>query len=340
MGFDFAHPLALLLLPLAALPLLRRRRDALLFPSFAFLPPDRLGRAIGLLWRVLAALAMAAIVVGLGGPGRSGPSELRTGRGAEVLILMDRSSSMDATVHLNAPERAGGGFSVRESKAEIVRRLLHDFIERRRDDRLAFMAFGTSPLAAMPFTEDNDVVQAALAATAIGRGLPNTEMGLALLAGIREFEGRPYSGSRIMLVVSDGGAQLDEPTRTRIREGLSAQRIGLYWIYIRSGPNAPDLNAGGDAAASAYESEGERALHDFFRSLPTPYRLYQTDDANAMQAAVTEIERQQNFPLTSLERLPRVDFSTACFLAALVCALGLLALRVMQLHAWPREAQA
>jgi mxaC protein len=158
-------------------------------------------------------------------------------------------------------------------------------------------------------------------------------MGKALLAAIDEFEGRPYSGSRIIIVASDGGAQLDEMTRQRIRAGLSIHKIGLYWIYIRSNPNSPDLTREG---SGTLDSEEELALHTFFRSLPTPYRLYQTDDAEAMAAAMAEIDRQQNFPLLYYERVPRRDDSSAFFLAGLLCCAGLLACRALQLPSWSR----
>ncbi|HYL17355.1 MAG TPA: VWA domain-containing protein, partial [Burkholderiales bacterium] len=48
-GFDFARPWVLVLLPLALLPLLRRRRDTLAFSYVAWLPVDRAGRALGFL---------------------------------------------------------------------------------------------------------------------------------------------------------------------------------------------------------------------------------------------------------------------------------------------------
>lgn len=340
MPFDFAQPWLLLLLPVALLPLLRRRSDTLVFSWLAWLPEDRIGRIVGFLWRAFAVAAMASIVIGLAGPGQAGTEVLRTGRGAEVMILMDRSSSMDAVVHLNAPAVAGG-FSVTESKAEIVRKLLADFVARRPDDRFAFMAFSTSPMPAVPFTQNGDVIQSALAATAIGRGLPDTHMGSALLAAIREFEGRAYSGSRIALVVSDGGAQLDEATRQRIQAGLAREKIALYWIYIRSGPNSPSLT-GDDAGDSPgiYESGEEMALHTFFLSLPTPYRLYQTDDSAAMAAAMAEIDRQQNFPLSFHERVPRVDWSAGFYVAALLACAGLLACRAVQLQGWRDDARS
>ncbi len=224
-----------------------------------------------------------------------------------------------------------GRFSTRDSKNKIVRELLSDFVGKRPHDRFALMTFGSRTLRIVPFTERGDMVQAGLAATGIGRGLPDTFMGRALLAAIGEFEGRPYSGSRVILVVSDGGAQLDEATRERIRAGLARERIALYWVYIRSGPNSPDLLA---ETRTVYASPDEQALHDFFRTLPTPYRLYQTDDAGAMAAAMAEIDRQQNLPLSFFERVPRRDFSEAFYLAAACCCAGLVAWRAVQLRSW------
>ena len=57
-SFDFAQPWALLLLPLALLPLLRRHRDTLLFSYLAWLPVDRAGRLLGFLWRAFAVLTI------------------------------------------------------------------------------------------------------------------------------------------------------------------------------------------------------------------------------------------------------------------------------------------
>jgi mxaC protein len=331
MGFDLLQPLWLLLLPLAALPLLRRRRDTLRFAAVGWLPPDPWGRAAGFAWRAFACGAMAATVVGLAGPGKSGTLVLRTGKGAEVLILMDRSASMDANL-LPKDVKAGGQFNTdMPTKSQAVRELLSDFVARRPDDRFALMTFSTSTMLVAPFTQEHATVQAGLKATGIGRGLPDTLMGRALLAAIEQFEGREYSGSRIVIVVSDGGAQLDDAQRQRIASGLERHRIGLHWIYIRSGPNSPDLTK---TDSGTLDSEEEAALHTFFKTLATPYHLHQTDDPEAMASAVAEIDRQQNFPLTYYQQVPRLDYSAACFLVALLCCLGLLASRALQLQSW------
>jgi mxaC protein len=329
MRFDLAQPWMLALLPLALLPLLRRRSDTLDFSSLAWLPADRVGRAVGFLWRAFAVGAMACTVVGLASPGQSGAQVERTGRGAEILILMDRSSSMDAVIHTNGLQTAGR--MSREPKAKVVRDLLSEFVAKRPDNRFAFMTFSTVPVAVVPFTQKTDTVQAALDASAIGRGLPETRMGAALLAAIEEFEHRSYAGSRVVLVVSDGGARLDEPTRQRIHAGLAREKVGLYWIYVRSGPNSPNLVT---EVKSDYGLGEELALHEFFKTLATPYRLYQVDDSNAMAAAMAEIDRQQNFPLTLFERVPRRDHAALFYIAAMLCCIGLLACRALQLQAW------
>jgi mxaC protein len=325
MAFDFEYPWLLVLLPLAALPWLPRRGDTLAFSWLAWLPDDRVGQWIGVIGRGSAALTMAAIVLGLAGPGRSHREVLRTGSGAQILILMDRSASMDETMNSKGVESPGG-----ESKNKVARASLTEFIAQRPNDRLAFMMFGTSPVLAMPFTYDHRVIDAAIAATAVGRGMPDTELDRGLLAAIGAFDGAVSSGRRAIVLVSDGGAKLEAPVRRLIQGGLLRHQIVLYFIYLRSGVYSPDLNA----ALPASESSAEAELHRYFLSLKTPYRLFQAGNAQAMKDAMAEINRQQNALTSFVERLPRQDFSPYCFAVALAgCAL-LLALRLFQVRAW------
>jgi mxaC protein len=71
--------------------------------------------------------------------------------------------------------------------------------------------------------------------------------------------------------------------------------------------------------------------------LATPYRLYQTDDSKMMATAIAEIDRQQNFPLSYYRRVPRIDYCGRFYLAALLCCVGLLACRAVQLQAWSTQ---
>lgn len=333
-GIDFAQPLVLLALPLALLPLLRARRDTLTFSHLAWLPRDRIGQIAGFLWRALAVLAIASTVLALAGPGRPETQVMRTGYGAEVLLLMDRSRSMDDRMlpsdwrtidPLNIAYQARSRGPI---KAQVARDLLAQFVRQRPNDRFAVMFFSTNPLNVVPFTGHGEVVLAGIEAGGVGRGLGDTDVGNALTAAIGEFERRPYSGSRIILLVSDGGAQLDDPTRRRISAGLLRNRITLYWIYIRSF-NSPTLDAaGGDEAVP------EIALHMFFQALATPYQAYQAEIPEDLAKAVADVGRQQNLPLDFVERIPRQDYSRHFVALAALACLVLLGYRSMLLRSW------
>jgi mxaC protein len=322
-SIDFAHPWALVLLPLALLPLLRRPRDALGFSHVAWLPADRAGRAAGFAWRACAVLTMLATIVGLAGPGRSNLQVLRTGTGAEILILMDRSSSMDDTMgHLPIDSRG-------MSKNEVARRSLTRFVDERPNDRLAFMMFGISPVPVVRFTADHRIIQDAIAGTGIGRGMPDTQLDRGLRAAIGQFDGRRYEARRAIVLVSDGGARLDPQARRDIEDGLARNQIDLYFIYLRSGTYSPDLRA-----VAPNDTSEEAELQRFFVTLNSPYHLYQAGDAEAMAAAMADINRRQKSQVLFVERLPRQDRSAWCYAAALAFCVLLLGMHAIQVRSW------
>jgi mxaC protein len=333
-NFDLTHPWLLLLLPLALLPLLRSRRDSLGFSSLAWLPRDRLGQLAGWLWRVCASIALASAIIALAGPGRSQMQVERTGHGAEILVLLDRSRSMDEKMLPSDwrsidPLSRLAHLSRGPQKSAVARELLSKFVEQRPDDRFSLMFFSTRPMNVVPFTQHDEVVQAGIAAGAAGRGLSNTDVGRALLAAIETFEHREYSGSRIVLLVSDGGTFLTDRMRLLIRNGLLRNRISLYWIHLKS-YNSPAL----DSHEPSADSAPEVALHRFFLTLRTPYRLYEAEVREDLAKAVADVGRQQNLPLDYIEQFPRADYSrNFVVVAALACALLLMG-RALLLRSW------
>ncbi len=333
-NFDFSHPWALLLTPLLVLPLLRGRRDTLAFSYVSWLPRDRVGQIAGWAWRILASIAILSTAIALAGLGTPQTQVARVGRGAEILVLMDRSRSMDDHMLPSDWRKYDRSLllyhlSRGQPKAKVARDLIAKFVAQRADDRFGLMFFSTKPLSVVSFTQHDEIVQAGITAAGIGRGLANTEVGRALLAATAEFDHRAYSGSRIILLVSDGGAHLDEPTRQRILAGLARNRIALYWIYLRS-YNSPTLDDTDTDRAGAPEI----ALHRFFQTLHTPYRAYQAEVPEDLAKAVADVGRQQNFPLDFLEDVPRQDFSRHCIITAAICCLLLLLGRSLTIRSW------
>ena len=326
---EFYKPGLLLLLPLALLPLILHKRDAVPFPWINWLPVDSTGMWLNRLWKSLASLTVAVLIVAMAGPKSSGSVVERIGRGAEISILLDRSASMDGEVK-RPILRDYQTIQVQQTKNDLAREALSWLLQQRPENRYALTLFNVVPLRIAEFTDDTGFLQAGLDATAIGRGPKETNMGIALLAAIGAFEQRPYTGSRALLLVSDGGAKLDDKTRKLIQIKLQQHQVSLYFIYVQSGINAPDFQLVGTDVSSYSE---EVALHVFFESLGTKYQVFQADDMLSMNEAISAIDEQENLPLTYFENTPGIDYSRLLFIVALLSCSALALIAVMRLEA-------
>ncbi len=327
---DFLTPLCLLLLPLAVLPWFRQHSDSVDFSFNPLLPDDPQARGLDILWRTLASIAIALLVLGLAQPGLSSQQLERIGRGAEISILLDRSASMDANIRRKLPE-AWEAARPSQTKSEVVRAALLDLLAKRPDNRYALTLFNVVASRVSPFTDDVELVRAGLQATAIGRGPSETNMGLAMLTAIESFQGRSYTGSRAILLVSDGGARLDSEIQEKIRKGLNELRISLYFIYIQSSPNSPDLERLGLQSDSTVE---EVELHVFFSGLGVEYQVFQANDPESMANAIAQIDARQNLPLSYRETIPRIDYQRHCFVAALLACLLVTLIGATRMEHW------
>jgi mxaC protein len=346
MSFD--QPWLLWLLPLAALPWLAQPGDAIRNAWVQLAPRDRASDAIGITLRLAASLALVALVIGIADPYRPEYAVERIGRGAEIVLVLDRSRSMDqgfagasrsaAAPRGNGPEAlefyaSQSPARLRDSKGKVARQLLGDFAARRPDDRFAMIAFSALPIRMLAFTQKREAIQAAIAAGNIGRGLSETNIGLALIAALGAFEERPYTGSRIVMLVSDGGDRLDPEARERIAHLVRKHRVALYWLYLRSA-NGPGLAPQAGEASPVADTVPEHLLHAYFESLSTPYRAYEAGDTQALKSAIDAVDKFENLPITYLDTLPRRDLSTPCFALAFGCVVLLLAASAVELRRW------
>lgn len=311
-------PLVLLLLPLAVLPLVATafRRQGI--PSVAALPADRLSTVLAATLRGLGVVALAALILGLAGLHRRAQEVRREGTGAHLMLLLDRSSSMDNSFADRAPSGA------QEAKSVVAKRLLSDFIARRPRDRIGVAAFSTSPMPVLPLTDHHDAVAAAIAA--IDRpGLAFTDVGRGLALALGAFADEPDETSRAVLLVSDGAALIDRRVQDSLRDAISRTPVHLYWLFLRSrgAKGIFDVPPPGEDTPQA---NPERHLHLFFQSLGVPYRPFEATSPEAVKDAIAEIDRQETRPITYLERVPRRDFARPAFaMAALAVALLTLA---------------
>jgi mxaC protein len=318
-------PWALILLPLTLIPWFRRGQDAIPYSSLDMVPEDPLSDWIDRGLRAMASTALLMLILGMTGPYEREQSVDRIGTGAHIVLLLDRSSSMNE----NFTGRYLGA-KASESKSAMARKLISEFVERRVHDLFAMVAFAAAPIYVLPLTDDRAAVQAAIAAAGgRGHGVTNIAPGLAMALDF--FNQRPKEGSRIILLVSDGAARIDEQTRDRLRQNFEETGTTLYWIYLRNPTSAPLTQKPSNPNES---TTPEYFLNAYFESLDVPYKAFEAENPDAMEKAIKEVERLENLPLPYQEFLPRKDLSNVFFISALVLMLGLTAARLLEVRQW------
>ena len=324
----FAWPAALFALPLALLPLVIRWLRTSAVPRLDLRAVE--GRAIGPLLVALALLTPAALILGLAQPYLRGGSVAYRGIGTNLVLLIDRSSSMDDTFAGRSPQ--GGD----ESKASAARRILLDFIARRPDDRIGIAAFSTAPMLVLPMTESRTAIAAAVAALA-EPGLSQTDVGRGLTLAMEMADEASASDSRAVVLVSDGAAVIAPEVQTALRNLAARRQVNIYWLYLRTKGAKGIFEVPEPGQADTPHLRPERHLHIFLQSLGLPYHAFEADSPGAVEDAVTEIGRMESRPILTRRPVPRRDLAWACYLLAFLCCAALAAARWLERRYAPRR---
>jgi mxaC protein len=214
-----------------------------------------------------------------------------------------------------------------EAKINAARRVLLAFMQRRPGDTFGMTTFNASPIGASPLSDDRELVQASLA-SAEARSEGYTAPASALALALDYFRDRAMTASRVVLLVSDGGATIKEDSRAKLKALFAERHASLVWIYTR-GEDEPSIRAPRHGADTESLS-----LHEFFGSMGTPYEMLEVTSPEGLEHAVAEIGRMTNLPTRYEERLPRRDLAAPLFMLALGGLVLLIAARAMEVRQW------
>lgn len=199
-GFRFAHPWAVLLVPLAAALILWAgvRRAPARRPALLHSRASELGRRPrGLVARLrdlpvaLRLLVVALVGVALARPQSSERDDAIALEGIDIVLTLDLSGSMEET-------------DLVPNRLEAAKAVIRDFVKRRPSDRVGLVVFGRDAYTYVPLTLDHGTLLRMLAelqlgiidgkGTAIGNGL-----GVAL-SRLRRSDAR----SKVVILLTDG----------------------------------------------------------------------------------------------------------------------------------------
>jgi mxaC protein len=322
----FSQPWMLWLLPLALLPLVFQRTHSKNYSWLEMLPSDPLSNILGLILKVLAVCILTSIVIGLSAPHSHQEEIERIGVGAQIALVLDRSASMDD------PFSGGANSTAGETKSAAASRLITQFVTSRKNDMIGMITFSNSAMYVLPLTENKDAVVAAVRATA-GNALFQTNIGSGLTSGAGLFDKVPDSGSRAVILLSDGAGRIDANTQEKIKEWFDRYQIGLYWIVLRQ-PGGLSIFDKDYKPQEDQPLPAQIELHEFFKTLKTPFFAYEAEDPKSLQLAIDDINRKEKKPIKYLEKIPGKDFSNYFFIAAAFMIALLLGVKYLEVHTW------
>jgi mxaC protein len=323
-GLGVDHFWLLLLLPLALAPFSRSIMRASRISSLHAAPADHLSRIAETSLTLFGAVAIGASLLGAARPYLSGADVERLVEGAQIVMLVDRSGSMNETF---AGKNPSGG---EESKATAAKRILERFVESRRRDLVGVAAFSTSPMMVVPLTDHRAAIRAAI--DAIDRpGLDYTNIARGLAMALSMFRASGIERSRAILLISDGAGVIDPRIQDDLRAEFKKTSVNLYWLFLRT-EGSRGIYDPSDRDAESPQAAPERHLDLYFKSLGVPYRAFEAEGPEATEEALRQIDRLERRPLRYLEKLPRRDLGAAFFTTALGAVALLLLAKLYEVH--------
>lgn len=281
-ALQWAQPLALLLLPLAVLPLLaaRRARQSETVPAPQLLHPDLHGllqapppRRKPRLAPVLRALALLALVLALAQPQREGAWIAAAPEGRDIVVLLDTSLTMSLHDLTWAGKPA--------SRLAVAQRVFADFARARQGDRFALVAFGSHAATLLPPTFDARAAGQMAGLLAVGQLGPDTALGDAIALGLRQVR-LQLDLKPILILYTDGGASNTGSISPADAVAL-ARHMGVR-IYTVEVGTASDPGRSYTVPAYAGPQPDLRLIAE-----ATGGRFYFAASAGAQQAAVRDI---------------------------------------------------
>lgn len=221
MNFSFGLPWFLLLLLLIPC-FIWCKRDA---KHFYFSKIAWVSRQVPLLsvtlWLKIAIFSL--MVFALAGPYLYDPSSSNTKRGRDLALVLDASGSM-----------AQSGFHGKdrfESRYSVSIDLAKDFVQKRLDDNIAVVVFGTFAYTASPLTYDLEGVSFLLDMSDVGVAGESTAIGDALMQALHTLS-YGSAENRVIVLLTDGHHNAGTSSPKEAVDMAKKQGVKVYTIGI------------------------------------------------------------------------------------------------------------
>jgi mxaC protein len=318
------QPWFLILLPLALVPFWLKSHQGQHYSWLEIAPQDQFSNIVNTLVKVIISLLLLSIVLALASPHGADKKVQKLGKGAQTVLVIDRNISMDKPF---AGESTSGVAA--EIKSAAARRLITQFIKSRPDDMMGVVSFTNSALYSTKITTNRDAILAGINAST-GSALNQTNIGAGVTEGIAMFDKIQSSGSRAIILLSDGAGKLSPRVKQKIAEQLTEKKLNLYWIVLHE-PDEVSI------FTKQKFREGEVPgidLDKYFSGLKIKYKAFEAEDPTTLQAALQYIDSKEKNAIQYTIAVPGHDYSRDLIVLAFVLSLFVLVIKNLRVHSW------
>lgn len=319
------QPWALVLLPLASLPFLFKSHQGQMYSWLEIMPADRISDIANVVVKVISAIILASIILALAAPQGANKKVQKVGKGAQTVLVIDRSVSMD---HPFAGDSTSGRAA--EIKSAAAQRLITQFIDSRPDDMMGVVGFTNSALYGMKITTNRDAIHSAINA-ATGSAINQTNIGAGVTEAVTLFDNIQNSGSRAVILLSDGAGKLSPRVKRKIAEQLTNKKLNLYWIVLRE---PDDISIFTKEIYTEDRVPDSIVLDQYFKSLKVKYKAFEADNPTALQSALQYIDSKEKKIIQYSVNIPGHDYSRNLIILALVLSIFILIIKNLRVHSW------
>ena len=323
---NFITPWVLIFLPLAIIPLIIGQSNQNIYSWNEMIPLDVLSKIISILLKSLSSLIIFIMILAISEPYSNQKVVSKIGEGAQIGLVLDRSASMDE------PFSGSDEDTVGETKSAAASRLIIDFFESRSNDMVGVITFSNSAMYVLPLTQNKDAIKAAVNATA-GNALFQTNIGAGLTSSAELFADVDDSGSRAIILLSDGAGRIDANTQQKIKDWFDQFQIGLYWIVLKQ-----------EGGISIFDEDyvprdedqlpPQIELFEYFKTFRSPFNAYEAEDPKSLALAIKDINLKEKKPIKYNEIIPGTNHSTKLLITAFLMALLLFALKLIEVKSF------
>ncbi|MGD9209740.1 MAG: VWA domain-containing protein [Desulfobacteraceae bacterium] len=185
-------------------------------------------------WLISAANygVLILLVIGLARPQMGVEESFLPTEGINIVLALDLSESMaamDFKAHGKIVDRL-----------TAIKSVVEDFVDKRSQDRIGVVAFGSQAYTQLPLTRDYNAIVTILDRLKIGSAGPNTAIGDAIGIAIKRMQDIK-SKSNVIILLTDGQSNSGQLTPEDAIRIAKEKRIKIYTIGVGSRGRAPFL---------------------------------------------------------------------------------------------------